>query len=182
MSRLIAFARRKGLVPRISDIERQALEAGTVWVDGELFSGRPDFRRLLTEPYPQLTERALAFLDGPVEEVCAMVDEWELSRTRELPPEVWRFLKEKRFFGLAIPEAYGGHGFSALALSSIFGKLASRSLGLSAVVLIPNSVGPGELLLAYGTPEHQREDREDRGRGRSPARRRLDGRSGIDPL
>ncbi|HYU36073.1 MAG TPA: acyl-CoA dehydrogenase [Thermoanaerobaculia bacterium] len=155
MSRLIAFARRRGLVPRISDTERQALEAGTVWVDGELFSGRPDFRRLLSEPYPQLTERALAFLDGPVEEVCAMVDEWELSRTRELPPEVWRFLKEKGFFGLAIPEEYGGHGFSALALSTIFGKLASRSLSLSAVVLIPNSVGPGELLLHYGTPEQK---------------------------
>ncbi|HKH45525.1 MAG TPA: acyl-CoA dehydrogenase [Thermoanaerobaculia bacterium] len=151
-SRLIDFARRKGLIPRISATERQALEAGTVWVDGELFSGRPDFRRLLVEPYPELTGRARAFLDGPVEEVCAMVDEWELSRTRELPPEVWRYLKEKRFFGLAIPEAYGGHGFSALALSTIFGKLASRSLSLSAVVLIPNSVGPGELLLEYGTP------------------------------
>lgn len=155
MSRLIAFARRKNLVPRISETERQALEAGTVWIDGELFSGRPDFRRLLAEPYPQLTERAQAFLDGPVEEVCAMVDEWELSKTRELPPEVWRFLKEKRFFGLAIPEAYGGHGFSALALSTIFGKLTSRSLSLSAVVLIPNSVGPGELLLEYGTPEQR---------------------------
>lgn len=155
MSRLITFARRKGLVPRISETERQALEAGTVWVDGELFSGRPDFRRLLAEPYPQLTERARAFLDGPVEEVCAMVDEWETARTRELPPEVWRYLKEKRFFGLAIPETYGGHGFSALALSTIFGKLASRSLALSAVVLIPNSVGPGELLLEYGTPEQK---------------------------
>jgi acyl-CoA dehydrogenase len=154
-SRLIAFARRKGLVPRISATERQALEAGTVWVDGELFSGRPDFRRLLAEPYPELTERAQAFLDGPVEEVCAMVDEWEMSKTRELPPEVWRYLKEKRFFGLAIPEEYGGHGFSALALSTIFGKLASRSLSLSAVVLIPNSVGPGELLLEHGTPEQR---------------------------
>jgi len=154
-SRLIDFARRKGLIPRISATERQALEAGTVWVDGELFSGRPDFRRLLAEPYPELSGRARAFLDGPVEEVCAMVDEWELARTRELQPEVWRYLKEKRFFGLAIPEAYGGHGFSALALSTIFGKLASRSLSLSAIVLIPNSVGPGELLLEYGTPEQK---------------------------
>jgi acyl-CoA dehydrogenase len=155
MAGLIDFARRKGLVPRISATERQALEAGTVWVDGELFSGRPDFRRILAEPWPELSERERAFLDGPVEEVCAMVDEWELSRTRELPAEVWRFLREKRFFGLAIPETYGGHGFSALALSTIFGKLASRSLPLSAIVLIPNSVGPGELLLEYGTPEQQ---------------------------
>lgn len=152
---LIDLARRKGLVPRISETERQALEAGTVWVDGELFSGRPDFRRILAEPWPELSERERAFLDGPVEEVCSLVDEWELSRTRELPEEVWQFLREKRFFGLAIPEAYGGHGFSALALSTIFGKLASRSLPLSAVVLIPNSVGPGELLLEYGTPEQR---------------------------
>jgi acyl-CoA dehydrogenase len=155
MARLIDLARRKGLVPRISATERQALEAGTVWVDGELFSGRPDLRRILAEPWPELSERERAFLDGPVEEVCAMVDEWELSRTRELPAEVWRFLREQRFFGLAIPETYGGHGFSALALSTIFGKLASRSLPLSAIVLIPNSVGPGELLLEYGTPEQQ---------------------------
>jgi acyl-CoA dehydrogenase len=155
MAGLIDLARRKGLVPRISATERQALEAGTVWLDGELFSGRPDLRRILTEPWPELSERERAFLDGPVEEVCAMVDEWELSRTRELPAEVWRILREKRFFGLAIPETYGGHGFSALALSTIFGKLASRSLPLSAIVLIPNSVGPGELLLEYGTPEQQ---------------------------
>ena len=152
MATLLDFARRRGLIPRISETERQALEAGTVWVDGELFSGRPSFRRLLAEPYPQLSARERAFLDGPVEVVCGLVDGWELERTRELPPEVWRYLKEQRFFGLAIPEAYGGHGFSALALSTIFGKLASRSLGLSAVVLIPNSVGPAELLLAYGTP------------------------------
>ena len=152
---LIRTARRKGLIPRISETERQALEAGTVWVDGELFSGRPDFRRMLAEPYPELTPRERAFLDGPVEEACRKVDEWRLWQTRELPEEVWRFLKEHRFFGLAIPEAYGGHGFSALAQSTIFGKLASRSLALSAVVLIPNSVGPGELLLEYGTPEQR---------------------------
>lgn len=140
----------KGKVPRISETERQALEAGTVWVDGELFSGRPDFGRMLREPYPSLTERERAFLDGPVETVCAMADP-----DREPSPEVWRYLKEQRFFGLAIPPEYGGHGFSALGLSTIFGKLASRSLPLSAIVLIPNSVGPGELLLEYGTPEQK---------------------------
>ena len=140
----------KGKVPRISETERQALEAGTVWVDGELFSGRPDFGRMLREPYPSLTERERAFLDGPVETACAMADP-----AREPSPEVWRYLKEQRFFGLAIPQEYGGHGFSALGLSTIFGKLASRSLPLSAIVLIPNSVGPGELLLEYGTPEQK---------------------------
>lgn len=140
----------KGKVPRISETERQALEAGTVWVDGELFSGRPDFERMLREPWPSLTERERAFLDGPVETVCAMADP-----DREPSPEVWRYLKEQRFFGLAIPPEHGGHGFSALGLSTIFGKLASRSLPLSAIVLIPNSVGPGELLLEYGTPEQK---------------------------
>lgn len=156
MSLLLRIAKSRGLLPRVSDTEREALEAGTVWVDGELFSGRPDFRRILSEPYPELTERERAFLDGPVEEACRMVDPWELSRRRELPSEVWDFLKRERFFGLTIPEEYGGHAFSALACSSIFGKLASRSLSLSAVVLIPNSVGPAELLLAYGTEEQRR--------------------------
>jgi len=140
----------------VSDTEREALEAGTVWVDGELFSGRPDFRRILAEPYPELTERERAFLEGPVEEACRLVDPWELSRSRELQPEVWDFLKHEGFFGLTIPEEYGGLAFSALACSSIFGKLASRSLPLSAIVLIPNSVGPAELLLAYGTEEQRR--------------------------
>src|SRR4051812_10049529 len=144
------------LLPRISDTEREALEAGTVWVDGEFFSGRPDFRRMLAEPYPSLTERERAFLESPVEEVCRMVDPWELNRRRELPAEVWAFLKRERFFGLNIPEEFGGLAFSALACSSVFGKLASRSLALSAVVLIPNSVGPAELLLAYGTEEQRR--------------------------
>jgi acyl-CoA dehydrogenase len=156
MSFLLRIAKSRGLLPRVSDTEREALEAGTVWVDGELFSGRPDFRRILSEPYPELTERERAFLDGPVEEACRRVDPWELSRRRELSSEVWDFLKKERFFGLTIPEEYGGHAFSALACSSIFGKLASRSLPLSAVVLIPNSVGPAELLLAYGTEEQRR--------------------------
>ena len=156
MSLLLRIAKSKGLLPRVSDTEREALEAGTVWVDGELFSGRPDFRRILSEPYPELTERERAFLDGPVEQACRMVDPWELARRRELSSEIWDFLKRERFFGLTIPEEYGGHAFSALACSSIFGKLASRSLPLSAVVLIPNSVGPAELLLAYGTEEQRR--------------------------
>jgi acyl-CoA dehydrogenase len=156
MSFLLRLARSKNLVPRMSETERDALEAGTVWVDGEIFSGRPDFRRILAEPYPELTARERAFLDGPVEKVCRMVEPWELSKRRELPAEVWSFLKRERFFGLTIPEEYCGLAFSALACSTIFGKLASRSLPLSAIVLIPNSVGPAELLLAYGTDEQRR--------------------------
>src|SRR5947209_4708761 len=156
MSLLLRLARSRNLVPRLSETEREALEAGTVWVDGELFSGRPDFRRLLAKPYPELTAREQAFLDGPVEEVCRRLDPWELSRRRELPAAVWSLLKRERFFGLAIPQEHGGLGFSALACSAVFGKLASRSLPLSAIVLIPNSVGPAELLLAYGTDEQRR--------------------------
>jgi acyl-CoA dehydrogenase len=154
-SRLLATARRRGLVPRISDTERQALEAGTVWIDGELFSGRPDLARLAATPWPELTAAERAFLDGPVEALCEKVDPWRLSQERELPSEVWDDLRQHRFFGLAIPPGYGGHGFSALAQSAVYAKLASRSLALSAVVLIPNSVGPGELLLEYGTREQR---------------------------
>ncbi len=152
---LADLLRRRGLVPTISETERAALEAGTVWLDGELFSGRPDWRRILAEPYPQLDARERAFLDGPVEEVCRLLDPWRVEQERALPPEVWTYLKQEGFFGLQIPEEYGGHGFSTLLLSAVFAKLVTRSMYLSSVVLIPNSVGPGELLLEYGTAEQQ---------------------------
>lgn len=155
MSRLLRKLTR-GLAGAMSDTERQALEAGDVWIDGDFFSGRPDLARLLAEPWPELRDDERAFLDGPVEELCAAVDPQELERTRELSAATWRLLREHRFFGLGLPPRYGGHGFSALAQSTIFGKLATRSLGLSSVVLIPNSVGPGELLVEVGT-EAQRE-------------------------
>jgi len=155
---LLKTIRTKGLVPRMSATEREALEAGSVWIDGDLFSGKPDLARLASIPYAAegvLSAEEQAFLDGPVEAVCRLVDDWTLQRTRELPPEVWDLLKRERFFGLTLPVDHGGRGFSTLAASTVFGKLASRSLGFSAVVLIPNSVGPGELLLEYGTPEQQ---------------------------
>jgi acyl-CoA dehydrogenase len=139
----------------MSETERAALEAGDVWVDGEIFSGRPDLRRLASEPWPELTAEERAFLDGPVEEVCRMVDDHALHRTRRLPDEVWAVLRRRGFFGLVIPKEHGGLGFSALAASAVFGKLATRSAGLSTVVLIPNSVGPAELLLAHGTEEQK---------------------------
>ena len=154
-SRLIELAHRRGLVPRISDTERQALEAGTVWIDGDLFNGKPDLARLAAIPYPELTDREGAFLDGPVEELCRRHDPWLHGRRRELTPETWEFLRHHRFFGLGLPEEYGGHAFSALAQSAVYAKLATRSLPLSAIVLIPNSVGPGELLLDYGTREQR---------------------------
>src|SRR5262245_34641249 len=152
---LAAAAKARDLVPRMSATEREALEAGTGWVDGDLFSGRPDFARILREPWPQLTPEEQAFLDGPVEEVCGLVDEWELNRRREFPPRVLPFLREHGFFGLVIPKEYGGRAFSALGCSAVFGKLTSRSLALSSLVLIPNSVGPAELIATYGTEDQK---------------------------
>jgi acyl-CoA dehydrogenase len=152
---LIAYARRRNLLPQISATEREALEAGTVWADGDLFSGRPDLGRLLREPWPRLTREEQAFLDGPVEAVCGMVDEAEVERTRTLPPEVVAFLRRHGFFGLTVPREYGGQAFSALACGAVFGKLASRSVALATLVVIPNSVGPAELLAVHGTPEQK---------------------------
>ena len=140
-----------GFLPAISQTERTAIEAGTVWVEGELFSGKPDFKRILNEPYPELTADEQAFLDGPVEELCQMVDSWDIYQRRDLPPAAWAFIKKHRFFGLIIPKEYGGHGFSAMANSAVVQKLASRSSVLSITVMVPNSLGPAELLIHYGT-------------------------------
>lgn len=147
--------REARVAPEMSSTERAALEAGDTWLDAELFSGRPDLRRMLEEPYPHLDEREQAFLAGPVAEVCAAMDPEHLERTLEFPETVWQLLREHRFFGLGIPEEYGGHGFSALCQSTVFGVLGSRSMPLSSLVLIPNSVGPGELLVEVGTEEQK---------------------------
>jgi acyl-CoA dehydrogenase len=150
-------ARLRRLLPAISATERQALAAGTVWIDGDLFSGSPDLPRLAALPYPTLSAEEQAFLDGPVAAVCERVDDAAAAASPgDLPPEVWTFLRAHGFFGLTLPREYGGLGFSSLAASAVFGKLASRSPALSAVVLIPNSVGPGELLLHHGTAEQRR--------------------------
>lgn len=153
---LLRALRARKLVPTMSDTERAALEAGDVWIDGDLFSGRPRFRQMLEEPYPALTKAERAFLEGPVEEVCALVDRQEVERTKELSEETWAALRQHRFFGLALPVEHGGHGFSNLALSTLFGKLGTCSMALQSVVLIPNSVGPGELLAEVGTEEQKR--------------------------
>ena len=148
---LMARLQQGGFLPRISETERTVLEAGSVWIEGELFSGKPNFQRLLGEPYPDLTEEERAFLDGPVEEVCRMVDDWTVYVEKDLPPEVWEYLKRERFFGMIIPKEYGGLGFSASANSAVVGKLGSRSLPLSFMAMVPNSLGPAELLIHYGT-------------------------------
>jgi len=138
-------------LPTISKTEQIAIEAGTVWVEGELFSGKPDFKKLNDEPYPELTEEERAFLEGPVEEVCRMVNDWQVYVNKDLSPEVWSYLKEERFYGMIIPKKYGGLGFSASAHSAVVGKLASRCMPLSTTVMVPNSLGPAELLIHYGT-------------------------------
>lgn len=142
--------------PRLSDTERIALEAGTVWWDGELFSGRPDWRKLLAFDVRPLSDRERAFLDGPVEQLCRMLDDWRIQQDRDLPPAIWSYLKRERFFGMIIPEQYGGLGFSAIAHSAVVAKIASRSVTAACTVMVPNSLGPAELLLHYGTDEQRR--------------------------
>jgi acyl-CoA dehydrogenase len=143
------------IFPHISETERAAIEAGNVWVDGEFFTGKPNFQRILNEPYPQLTPEIQAFLDGPVEQVCRMASDWEIYQQRDLPPEVWAYLKQERFFGMMIPEQYGGLGFSNLAYSAVMAKLASRSFTHVATVGVTNSLGPAKLLLRYGTEDQK---------------------------
>ena len=142
-------------LPVISETEQTAIDAGTVWMDAELFSGKPDFKNTLEQLYPELTDEEQAFLDGPVDELCAMVDDWEVQQRGDLPQEAWDYMKEKGFFGLIIPEEYGGLGFSAEARSAVVQKLGTRSIPLSITVMVPNSLGPGELLLHYGTQEQK---------------------------
>jgi acyl-CoA dehydrogenase len=144
------------MLPQLSDTEKTALEAGTVGFEGELFSGMPKWKELLSQPKPVLTPAEQAFLDGPVEEVCRMTNDWDITHVRaDLPPEVWEFLKKNKFFGMIIPKEYGGLGFSATAHSRVIAKLASISATLSSTVGVPNSLGPAELLLHYGTDEQK---------------------------
>jgi len=139
------------LLPRLGETERVALEAGTVGWDGELFSGDPDWRGLFQFQAGGLSEREQAFLDGPVEDLCARLDDAQIAEARDLPDDVWDQLRREGFFGLIIPEAYGGLGFSARAHGEIVTKLASRSVTAAITVMVPNSLGPAELLLHYGT-------------------------------
>ncbi|GIV33975.1 MAG: acyl-CoA dehydrogenase [Chitinophagales bacterium] len=144
-----------GFLPTISETERVALEAGTVWVDGEFFSGKPNFKKILKESYPDLTEEERAFLNGPTEELCRMTNDWQIFKEQDLPAEIWDFLKKERFFGMGIPKEYGGHGFSANAMNAVIAKIGTRSIPLCVDVMVPNSLGPAELLTHYGTKEQK---------------------------
>ena len=147
---ILAVYRR--ILPDMSQTEKEAIDAGTVWWDADLFSGRPDWDKLLAVREPRLSAEEQAFLDGPVEELCAMCNDWEISHQRQdLPAQVWQFIKDKGFLGMIIPKKYGGLGFSALAHSAVVMKLSTRSSAAAITVMVPNSLGPGELLLHYGT-------------------------------
>src|SRR5262245_34045035 len=146
---------RKAL-PQVSQTEQEALDAGTVWWDGELFSGNPAWSKLLTTPKPRLTPEEQAFVDGPVEELCRLCDDWEITHElNDLPPHVWQFIKDRGFLGMIIPKHFGGLGFSAYAHSQVVQKLATRSATACVSVMVPNSLGPAELLLHYGTDEQK---------------------------
>ena len=153
-NRLLKVFRK--ILPQISQTEQEALDAGTVWWDGDLFSGKPDWNKLLAYPKPKLSTEEKAFLAGPTEELCAMLDEWHITRElNDLPPHVWQFIKDNGFFGMIIPKQYGGLGFSTLAHSEVVMKISSRSGTAAVSVMVPNSLGPAELLLHYGTEEQK---------------------------
>ncbi len=150
------FNSLKRKMPEISATEQEAIDAGSVWWEQSLFRGKPDWEQLHQLAAPQLSAEEDAFLNGPVEQLCAMVDDWKINRRGDLSPEQWHFIRQQHFFAMAIPKRYGGLEFSALAHSAVIQKIASRSVATAVTVMVPNSLGPAELLLHYGT-EQQRE-------------------------
>ncbi|WP_457488370.1 acyl-CoA dehydrogenase family protein, partial [Tardiphaga sp. P5_C10] len=146
------FGWAKGVLPKMSDTEREALEAGDVWWDADLFTGNPDWAKLLAVKPATLTDEEQAFMTGPVDRLCEMIDDWKINwELRDLPPDVWEFIKREKFFGMIIPKEYGGLGFSPYAHSEVVRKISSRSVVAAVTVMVPNSLGPGELLLKFGT-------------------------------
>ena len=144
-----------GAMPSMSDTEREALDAGTSWWEKELFSGRPDWHQFAAIALPRLSEREQQFLDNEVVELCQLIDEWEVHQRQDLSPEVWDYLRQHGFFGLIIPEEFGGLDFSPYAQSRIMSKIASCSPTAAVTAMVPNSLGPGELLVKYGTEEQK---------------------------
>jgi acyl-CoA dehydrogenase len=151
--RILAAFRK--VMPPMSQTEADAINAGTVWWDGDLFSGKPDWAKLLATPKPTLSAEEQSFLDNETEQLCAMVNDWETYAIGDLPPHVWQFVKDKGFLGMIIPKQYGGKEFSAYAHGQVVTKLAGRCSVAAIHVMVPNSLGPAELLLHYGTDEQK---------------------------
>lgn len=151
------FGAFKKVLPEMSSTEREALEAGDVWWEAEMFRGRPNWKKLLEFKYTRLTREEQSFLDNECEELCKMVDDWRVEfEDKDLSPEVWQYIKDKGFMAMLIKKEYGGLGFSAVAQSAVVTKLATKSITLAVTVMVPNSLGPGELLMHYGTKEQQK--------------------------
>jgi acyl-CoA dehydrogenase len=144
------------VTPKMSRTEQEALEAGSVWWDGELFSGKPQWKKLLSLPAPKLSKEELAFMAGPVNTLCNMLDDWKITQEdNDLPKDVWQFIKDNGFFSMIIPRHYGGKEFSAYAHSQVVMQISTRSISTAVTVMVPNSLGPGKLLLEYGTEEQK---------------------------
>ncbi|MGD9871241.1 MAG: acyl-CoA dehydrogenase family protein, partial [Thauera sp.] len=149
------FKAFRAALPTMSQTEKDALEAGTVWWEGELFAGKPDWDTLHAYPWPKLSAEEQAFLDNETDELCRLTRDWECTQHGDMPAEVWQYIKAKGFLGMIIPKEYGGKGFSAYAHSQVVTKLSTRSSAPAVTVMVPNSLGPAELLLHYGTPEQK---------------------------
>lgn len=146
----------KEQMPTISRTEREAIEAGDTWWEKELFCGRPNWHNLYKIPRPTLSPEEQFFLNNQVEKLCSMLNDWQIVyKDKNLPQEVWEFLRKEKFFGMVIPRQYGGLGFSALAHSTVVVKIASTSMSAAVNTMVPNSLGPGELLVHYGTEEQK---------------------------
>ncbi len=149
------YSALQGAMPSMSKTEQEALESGTTWWEKDLFSGAPDWDKFAAIGLPRLSSQEQAFLDNEVEELCHLIDEWDVQQRQDLSPATWDFLREKGFFGLIIPEEFGGRDFSPYAQSRVMSKIASRSITAAVTAMVPNSLGPGELLVKYGTQEQQ---------------------------
>lgn len=152
----ILLKQLKKKLPPISETEREAIEAGNTWWEKELFSGKPNWDQLFSYAKPTLTTEEQRFLDNQVEQLCGMLSDWQIvNELHDLPKAVWDYLKKERFFGMVIAKKYGGHGFSALAHSTVVTKIATRSMSAAVDTMVPNSLGPAELLTHYGTEEQK---------------------------
>lgn len=152
---IVKILRAIGFVPNISQTEREALEAGAVWMEKEYFKGYPDFKKLFSQPYPKLTNKEQTFIDKQTDNLCKISDEWKIIKTKKFPEEVERFLKQNKFLGMIIPEEHGGLGFSPLAHARVIEKISSANFPVAIITMVPNSLGPAELLLQYGTTKQQ---------------------------